>query len=136
SYYFAININGIIQCFVAKKLGDNTATVYGYNKFNPSLYLNFVNTMFLFMFGLPIPVLVPVNIFNLKYSYRYLSLLLLYYAPFVISIILAVMALTASLLMYEPNLVYMLLSKLIGFRFISLSNITAVTNLEHTGFSI
>ncbi len=134
SYYFAININGIIQSFVANKLGDDTAIRYGYNAFNPALYLNFLNTAFLLLFGLPVPVLVPVNLFNLSYSHRYLSLLLLYYAPCVINIILAILALTLTMLVYNPSEVYMILSDLMQFRFISLSKVAS--HLHNTGFSI
>lgn len=88
----AVNINGIFQAFFNSKLGDDTAVLLGYSKFNPLLYLNIINLLFLLVFKVPIPVDVPLNIFNVRFKYRKLKLLAIFSVSFLTNIFLAVIA--------------------------------------------
>lgn len=118
SYFFTVNLNGIVQAFVANKLGDSTAKDTGYMKFDPLLYLSSLNFIFMLIFGIALPTSIPINLSS-KIGTKY-KLFIFYATPFISSILFSAIALSLSTLLYGAYLSELFLVKILTSQDISL----------------
>lgn len=74
AFVFSITAAGTFQAYVARWMGDNTASRLGFADFNPLLHLGFLDLIFFALLDLMIGNPIPVNIEHVRSRRRNLRL--------------------------------------------------------------
>ncbi len=79
AYCFSVTIAGALKAWVAKRAGDYTAEHAGFLTLDPLVHVDLAGLVVLLMTGFGWGRDVPVNVHNVRYPYRDMKILTIYY---------------------------------------------------------
>ncbi len=92
AYCFSVTIAGAVKAWVAKKAGDYTAEHAGFLTLDPLMHVDLIGLVVLLMTGFGWGREVPVNVHNVRYPYRDMKILSIYYIQTVVHILMTSLA--------------------------------------------
>jgi len=92
AYGLSVTLAGAIKAWIAKKIGDNTAEYAGFLTLDPLVHVDVLGLVALLFTGFGWGSEVPVDIYNIRYPFRDLKILLLYYIQTILHILFASIA--------------------------------------------
>lgn len=107
-YFVSVTINGYIQSWVAKELGDSTAEDAGFLTLNPFVHLDILGFILLVLTHLGWGRFIPFNPLNVEGKNRIPKLLLLHSVETIVSISLALVALVFAVAVYGTPITLLL----------------------------
>lgn len=103
-YCASVTLAGAFRAWVAKKMGDDTAESLGMLSLNPTVHVNMLGTVLLFVMGFGWGTHIPVNPFNIVGSWRGLRIFCATFSDVFAYIITSISAMTALLLLFGPQI--------------------------------
>ena len=92
AFALSITFSGTIQSYVARLMGDDTATKMGYADFNPFMHIGFFDLIYFILIDVMLGNLIPVNILEIKRTKRPLRLFLVFGSRTMTHLVLAIVA--------------------------------------------
>lgn len=108
-------INGYIQTWVAYKLGDRTAVDAGLLSFNPLLHIDAFGFLALLFLGIGWFQTVPIDPSSFHGTFRFIKLMIAYMTEAVVSICMAIIALSIAVLCFGSVVTSNLILKLFSY---------------------
>lgn len=115
AYFISATINGVIQTWVASKMGDDTPYEAGYGSFNPLVHFDVFSFLAVVLFRIGWPQMVPINPLSVIGRYRLVKLAVMHLTEAVVSLILALTALVVSVGTFGHVMTMELVLKLFGY---------------------
>lgn len=90
AFVFSITLSGTIQAYMARLMGDDTASRMGFADFNPFIHIGFFDLIYFILIDVMLGNLIPVNILEIKQNKRPLRLFLVFGSRTITHILLAI----------------------------------------------
>lgn len=90
AFALSITLSGTIQAYMARLMGDDTASRMGFADFNPFIHIGFFDLIYFILIDVMLGNLIPVNILEIKQSRRPLRLFLVFGSRTITHILLAI----------------------------------------------
>lgn len=124
AYFFSVIFTGYFQALLAKKMGDDTAEEYGFLSLQPSVYIDWVGLLCLFLFRFGWGRVVPINYHNFCGRYRSLKFAFVYMFSIITHFSLAVIGMTALMGIFGADSI------------VEISNKYALFIVDHSSYAV
>jgi hypothetical protein len=121
AYFISITINGMVQTYVAYKMGDDTPYEAGYGSPNPLAHFELFSFLAVLIFRIGWPQMVPVNPFAILGRFRLVRLLVIHATEAITSLLLALGSLVLSVGLFGHTMTMALVLKVFSYYSKSLS---------------
>lgn len=106
AYLFSVTIAGAFRAWVADKMGDDTAALFGLLTLNPIAHIDIFGLAMLLLFYFGWGKYVPINPFNIHDPYKKLKLAAAYLSDTVAYFVSALIGVTVLVIAFGPGMLF------------------------------
>lgn len=92
TFVFSITLSGTMQAYVARLMGDDTASNLGFADFNPFIHIGFLDLLYFILVDVMLGNLIPINMLEVKRTRRPLRLTMIFGARTITHLTLAIVS--------------------------------------------
>lgn len=92
AFTLSITVSGTVQAYVAKLMGDDTASQMGFADLNPFMHIGFFDLIYFILIDVMLGNLIPINILEIKQTKRPLRLFLVFGSRAITHIVIAIIS--------------------------------------------
>jgi hypothetical protein len=105
AYLYVVTITGSFRAWIADRMGDSSAAESGYVTLNPLMHVSPIGIIFLLFYSFGWGVYVPINPFNIYGKWRNVRLVISYYSDTILNLALAILGLAILIVWFDPFMI-------------------------------
>lgn len=119
AYLSSVTIAGAFRAWATKKMGDDTAQIYGLLTLNPLAHIDTIGIIFLMLFYFGWGRYVPINPHNIMRPHRRIKLLFAYFSDTIAYFVAALIGIIALIIGVGPQMMFVTQYMLMGVHHMS-----------------